>query len=406
MTRILYFHHAGGLGGAPVSLLYLIRELPSDRFETVVCSLAGGEVIPFFREQGVNAFVDTKLSAFGHVNGGWYPLTNLKSIVRMLLALLRFPSSVARTIRVVRRERPDLVHLNSLVLTPQAVACRLARVPFIWHVREAAQTGHCGFRRAILRWMVRTLPDRVICICHDNAERLRLPAAKSRIIYNFVDFTKFNRNLDGTRILKELGIRSNKKVILYCGGTSQIKGGYFVPEALRILSKRYPDFVCIVGGHMTPPGLEGRRLDRLLERRDTPLVQSLEAFRKLEHDGFAVITGFRTDMPELLSACDCLIFPSPVAHFARPIIEAGAMAKPAIASRLGGVEEVVLDGRTGILVPPGDADSLATALHSLLSDRTRMKRMGEEAWTQARSKFAAETNTRATIDVYEEILGK
>jgi len=406
MRKILYFHHTGALAGAPLSLLYLIRALPLGQFETAVCSLAAGEVVSHFREHGIRAFVGSKLSDFGHVNGGWYPLTDIKSVLRMLVALGRFPCSVIQTVRIIRRENPDLVHLNSLVLTPQAVGCRLASVPFVWHVREAAQAGHIGFRRAILRWMTRRLPDRVICICHDNAERLKLPATTCRVIYNFVDFAKFDRNLDGLGVRKTLGIPPEKKVILYCGGTNPIKGGNIVPKALEILAGKYPDFVCIVSGHMTPPGLAPRRCARLLARKDTPLVRSLAALRKLERDGFVVITGFRTDIQDLLAACDCLIFPSTMAHFPRPVIEAGAMAKPVIASRLGGVNEVVVDGKTGLLTPPGDAAALVEVLHSLLSDEQHMKRMGEDAWAQARRKFDARRNAHETLAVYREILGE
>lgn len=405
MRKILYIHHGGALGGAPLSLYYLILALPRCRLSVKVCCLEGGEVVNYFNANGISAYANRKLSCFGHVNGGWFPFTDLKSLARMGIALVRFPLSIWHTLRLLRREKPDLVHLNSSVLTPQAVACKLAGVRFIWHVREAAHPGYLGVRRQLLRWMFRRLPDRVICICKTNAEQLRIPADKRRVVYNFVDFKQFDRRIDGESIRRELRIPPGKKVILYCGGTTDIKGGYIVPPALERLQRLFPNHVCIVSGYMTPNGLPAARTAEILADPQSPVARSFHAFHRLEKDGFVVITGFRTDIHNLLAACDCLIFPSAVSHFARPVMEAACMAKPVVASRFDELAEVVADGKTGILIPPNDAEALATALADLLSDEGRMRAMGEAAYGAALQLFDAPGRVREVLAVYEEVLG-
>ncbi len=405
MKKVLYFHHGGALGGAPLSLFYLLQAFPKDRFTTSVCCLQDGAVVDYFNEHGILTYADTRLSCFGHVNGGWFPLTNLKSIVRMFIALLRFPVSVWRTMRILGREKPDLVHINSSVLTPQAVACKLAGVPFVWHVREAAHPGYFGLRLTVLRWMFRHLPDRVICICKANADRLHVPQSKRRVINEIIDFGQFDRTLDGSALRRHFHIPDGKKVVLYCGGTSSIKGGHILPLALERLKTLYPNYVCIVSGHMTPPGLSPNRTAQILSNTQSPLAKAYYAFHKLEKEGFVLLTGFRTDIQNLLAASDCLVFPSTAAHFARPVIEAASMAKPVVASRFPELEEVVKDGKTGVLVPPDNAETLAIALANLLSDGQRMREMGECAYNETVSLFSAHARARETLAVYEEVLG-
>jgi glycosyltransferase involved in cell wall biosynthesis len=94
-----------------------------------------------------------------------------------------------------------------------------------------------------------------------------------------------------------------------------------------------------------------------------------------------------------------------VPHFARPIIEAAAMAKPAVASDLGGPRELVVDGETGLLVPSNDPDALADALAGLLGSPDRARELGEAAYRRALMMFDAAKNAAATIALYDDILG-
>ena len=114
--------------------------------------------------------------------------------------------------------------------------------------------------------------------------------------------------------------------------------------------------------------------------------------------------GFRSDVERLVAASDLVVFPSVVPHFARPAIEAGAMAKPVVASRLGGVEEVVQHGRTGLLVPPNDPAALADGIVSVLTDEDLAGRLGEQGYRQALRLFDARRNVPRTVAIYERLL--
>jgi glycosyltransferase involved in cell wall biosynthesis len=116
------------------------------------------------------------------------------------------------------------------------------------------------------------------------------------------------------------------------------------------------------------------------------------------------LIGVRDGIPELLAASTMLVFPSTVAHFARPVIEASAMGRPVIASDLGGPRELVRDGETGLLVPPKDPAALASAMQRLLDNATFARSAGEAGIAFAREHFDAEKNTRRIVQLYEGLL--
>ena len=105
-----------------------------------------------------------------------------------------------------------------------------------------------------------------------------------------------------------------------------------------------------------------------------------------------------------MAACDLLVFPATTNHFARPIVEAGAMGKPVVASRFPIIEELVKNGETGLLVPPGESGALAEAIIALLRDPEKRARFGERAHAIARLRFDARINAQAIMRVYDDAL--
>lgn len=403
--KVLFFHHIGAMSGASLSMTGLIDGIRQVGYETLVCCLQNGPLVEYLRNRDVRVVVEQRLTTLGHVNGAWYPFTSLLYVMRFALALIRLPRAVLLAGNLIRAEKPDLVHINSTVLVPCAIAAWRCGIPLVWHIREAAHTGHFGIRLALLRWTVRRLPDRVICICEDNRERLRVPREKARVIYNFVDFRRFDCFLNGEVVRGELGIPHGKKVILFCGGTSFIKGGMVVPDAIRQLHRSVPDVICIVSGYLIPPGFPQRpSRPALLYRKQHRLFACAAEYATLEREGIVITTGFRMDIERLLAASDCLIFPSTAPHFARPVMEAQAMARPVVASALGGVNEIVEHGVHGLLVAPGNSEALANAVMTLFADPELMRQMGENGLSKARECFDMEVNLRQTLKVYEEVL--
>lgn len=404
MSRILYIHHGGGIGGAPLSLLYLLRQLDRARYEPVVVTLKPGPVVDLYRAEGIETHVEGGISDFSHTTLEWY---GGRAWWRLPGKLARIWPSIRRTRALLRRLKPDLVHLNSSTLAPAAIGCALEGVPVVWHIREPLARGYLGLRRAWIRRTIHRCAARVVAICDNDASQL-IASDRIRVIYNFVDFNTFDRSTGSEAVRAELNIPDGAPVVAMLGGVAEPKGTLILIRALPHLLASVPGARVIVAG--PPPALPAERGPKGLAKRllgaDAYQRACQRALNALEPEAQAALafTGVRRDIPDVLAASDCLAFPSVVPHFARPVIEAAAMGKPAVASDLGGPRELVVPGETGLLVPAGDPAALGQAMAALLGDPARAQAMGEAAYRRARRLFDASKNAAATVAVYDEVL--
>ncbi len=113
--------------------------------------------------------------------------------------------------------------------------------------------------------------------------------------------------------------------------------------------------------------------------------------------------GWRMDVGELLASWELLVIPSLEEGFGLSALEAMAAARPVVASRVGGLCELVVDGVTGRLVPPGDIDALVCCIAELASDRQRLAFMGDEGWKRVRKHFSVELMARRTAELYDQL---
>jgi glycosyltransferase involved in cell wall biosynthesis len=116
--------------------------------------------------------------------------------------------------------------------------------------------------------------------------------------------------------------------------------------------------------------------------------------------------GWRTDVGRLLAAWDLLVIPSLDEGFPLSALEAMAAARPVVATRVGGLSELVVDGVTGRLVPPGDTDALVRCIAELAIDRQRLALMGIEGWKRVHESFSASRMARQTVELYDQILDR
>lgn len=206
-------------------------------------------------------------------------------------------------------------------------------------------------------------------------------------IYNGVDIDLLGRNSighEGKR--KELGISGDDFVISCAGRLVSVKGQRYLIEAAAKLEHEAPNLkVILMGAGPNAAELRGRCRNLGMAER-------------------VFFLGQRDDVAAIMASSDLYVQPSLNEGLGLAIIEAMALGKAVVASRVGGIPEVVDDGRGGILVPPGDSDSLARAIMELYSDPQRRKTMGEAGFMRATETFSIEAAVNRTRGLYEKII--
>lgn len=404
-TRVLFVQHTATPSGSAVSLGSLVRRLDADRYEPVIACIHPTPAIrDYYVKIGIPIVSAEGIHEFPHTTARWLRLWNPRDLLTLVAVVAMFPLSVRAAGRLIARERPDIVHLNSLVLVPTAVAARRQGIPLVWQIRESAAQGHFGLRRRWLAQQVRELPDAAIFLSRDDLGQLGSHPDWS-VIPNVADFEPSGSHGDRGRARHELGIPTDAKVVLFLGGYSLVKGILMLLEAIPTVAAAVPEIRClVVGAH--PPS---RELGPRLARKLLPLVglrtprQRVEGAIRNVGDRVKVLP-WRTDVGPLFAAADVLVFPSVEPHFPRPAIEAFAHRVPVVASDIGGVREWIDDGVTGRLVPPADPNGLARTLIEVLSDRSLARRLADAGYELGRKQFDPAARIGEISGIYERIL--
>jgi glycosyltransferase involved in cell wall biosynthesis len=228
--------------------------------------------------------------------------------------------------------------------------------------------------------------ERVIAICKSMKDTLvnayGMPFGKITVVYTGIDAAASERKTSKEQMLRELRVRDNSLVLTSMGRLAEQKGHVYLLAAFEKLADEFPFVSLLLAG-------EG------------PLRKALES--DVNRKGLAdrvVFTGFREDFRDLLAVTDIFVFPSLDEGFPFMVIEAMAAGNPVIATSVGGIPEAVIDGETGILVPPRDADALAAAIRLLVRDAARRAEMGDEGRRRATALFSKEKMVHETFALY------
>jgi len=401
--RILFIHHGAGLGGAALSLAYLIRGLDKNRFEPLVLCIQRDAPTELFRREGAQTIYAGPLMDAPHTTMCWLRWYQLVELARIIWDQVRVLLWIAP--HVFEKHAPDLVHLNTSSLWAWAMAARKRGIPVVCHIREPLARGYFGIRRKITRERLDRYTNACIAICRFDANQLA-PSTRNHVVFNFVDFSQFNRQPDPIPVKRRLGMAKDEAMILFLGGLSKEKGtlellrsaaGFLKPRRVLFIAGR-------MGGDLGGIRKAVLSVFRALRVAAYRVLVERELQRlRLTHPNQVRLIGLVSNVPELMAACDLLVFPATVPHFARPVIEAAAMGKPSIASGIGGLPELVSHGETGILINPKDPVSLSEAIETVLNDDTQRMKFGDAAYDKARREFDASINIEKIVAVYDTL---
>lgn len=379
--RILFVNSTSEVGGADIDLLQICSNLDRSRFEPIVVLPGPSSIAQEFEAVGVEVI----FIRLGVVKRTVNP-------IGFLLFVIYSFSSILALIKIAKNRHIDLIHINSIVLPAAAIASRLAGVPCVWHIREIVTRP--VWARLGLVAIVSLLAHRVIAI--SNAVKRMFPRWMARrivVIHHGVDLQAFDSTLNCSRLRLELGIPDTAFLVGFVGRIAPLKGVDYLIQAVNQLCRRKLDVYLLIVG---PTFQEYQTYtERLVE-----LASSLERRHRVR------MLPSRRDIPYVLSALDVLVLPSIRPEgFGLVLIEAMAMGKPVVGTALGGIPEVI-DGEppVGFVVPPRDADALATALNRLASNRQLSREMGHCARARVEREFDIRIVVQEIQKVYQELI--
>lgn len=381
-AKVLHIITRLARGGAPSIMLDLLRGLEGDGLtHTLATGLAGDAAQDLLETPATEGLRVLTLPA---LTREVRPLADLRALLELT--------------HLLRREEPDLVH----VYTSKAgflgrLAARLTGMrPVVYSPHGSILTGYFspGATRLFARldaWAAR-FTDRVICCtAREVAEYLAAGIGRPEqyaVIPNGLDGETYARQATPpAQTRAALALPSESRPVVCAGRLVKVKGHTFLLQAWPSVLKHEPRALLLLAG-------------------DGPDEDPLRAqAAALGLAGSVKFLGFRQDIASLIACAEVLVLPSLNEGFGMVLVEAMAMGKPVVASAVGGVPEVVLDGRTGLLVPPANPEALAAAILRLLDDPGAARRLGEAGRERARESFSREGSIQAHRDLYGELLG-
>lgn len=368
-VRICHIHKVTGIGGSERHLQILLPRLDRQRFDVSLLLLIEpgrpvDQYAAFFREVGI------------HVD-------------QLLIRRDLDPGCLLEVYRHLRREPVDLVHTH--LIHGDLYGGFAARLAGIRGVVSTRHNDDAFRRQAVIKLVTRLVNrhcDRVITlsrhltdfVCHVEGVD---PQQVRTIPYGL---EPPGATSGEERIREELGLPRGAPLVVSVGRLVKQKGHHHLLQAWPLVVGSMPHARLLVVG-------DGPWRARLAEQAKVLGVPDSVTF-----------AGWRSDVPTILSTADVYVHPSLWEGFGLAILEAMAAGTCVVASRVSTIPELVLDGETGALVPPGDSAGLARTLLQLLADPRRRRQMGAAGRQRALERFTAERMVRATEKVYEELL--
>jgi glycosyltransferase involved in cell wall biosynthesis len=360
-VRVLHVEGGSRLYGGAQQVLYLLEGLADRGVENLLACPAGcdlaGRAAPFAEVHAMRMGGDLDLG----------------------IAL--------RLAQLIRSRQPDLVHLHSRIGADVmgGLAARWRGVPAI-HTRRVDNPEP--------RWVAAPkyrLHRRVIAISEGIARVLRdtgLPEAKLRVVRSAVPVAEWDRPCRRADFLPALGLPDNALSIGVIAQLIPRKGHRVLLDALPALLPRHAALHVVFFGQ----GPDGDAL------RQRVVAAGLA--------GRVHFAGFRDDLPALVPCLDLVVHPALLEGLGVSLMQAAAAGRPIVASRTGGIPEIVHDQENGLLVPPGDAARLGAAIGRLLANEAMRQRLGSAGHALMVREHGVDAMVEGNLAVYREVLAE
>ena len=380
MIRVLHIHTLPIVSGSGINTFLSMQGMDRKLYEVDLACAPGGRLIHLVQKN------DMKVRPFRHLIQPLHPLKDTLALLELIVFLKRNPYHIVHT------------H-NSKAGFLGRLAAKLAGVPaiihtvhgFAFHDQEPLwrQMLFRNLERLGSRWC-----DKMIFISQpliDWALRERIVGEeKIAKIYSGIQLDLFRPVKSDVKmeIRKKWKLNQKEAVVGMVSKLWEGKGHVTLIEAFKLLRRQIKDAKLVIVG-------EGYLYNELLG------LVNMNGLRDS-----VLFTGFQMDVSEIIATFDVAVLPSFFEGMGRVLLEAMAMQKPVVASRVGGIPDLVEHGINGLLVRPGNVKELADALERILSDKRLANRMGREGRKTIKEQFSSDVMVQSIEKVYRGLLAR
>lgn len=369
-------------GGPQQRVLQVARRLKEHGFNSIVAMPEGDKTF-------ANSLNDAGIPYYQIRNFKRLPASlRLLSIMKWLFYFL--PGMVS-LMSLIKKNKVDIVHANGAMSIQVPLAARLSGSKLVWHLNDI--TAPKLFRIALLPFLY-FLPHKVVG-SSEAVGRYYLGnsslARRMTVLYPPIDTPKFYSDKNVKEYRREFGLKPGDKVIGIVGNINPDKGyEYFLPAA-KLVKQSLPKVKFLV---------VGKRLET--KEKYWKRLRTLIANLQIEDD--IIFAGYRADIPGIMNAMDIFVLASVFEAAPIVVLEAMACAKPVVATRVGGVPELIIDGETGVLVTPRDSKAIAEAILYLLDHPREAEEMGLKGCQRAIDHFNLAICVQRHEEIYKMVL--
>jgi glycosyltransferase involved in cell wall biosynthesis len=377
------------IGGPQIRVLSVAKELRKYGIETIMLSpKGGGDFAQRARNEHFKAY---QIMLYGpkHFNSFVSVLANIKWF-------FTFPLSAFTIAKIIKKEKIEIVHVQGLLNLQAPVAGLLTRRKIVWHLISSL------YPKTLVSFLmpfITMIADQIVVVAEKLGEyylgnKLKSTDTNVSIIYECIDVDTFNpftvSKDDIDKLKKEFNINPFDKIVGCIGNINPAKGYEYFIDSANLIKEELDNVKFIIVGAKS-------NTQKHYYLKLQTLVSSLKMGQNI------IFTGKRDDIPQLLSTFDVFVLPSIAEGTPLAVLEAMAMEKTVAATDVGAVSEQILDGGTGIIVPPQNPKAMAEAVIYLLEHPKEGIKMGKKGRERVKEIFSLERCVEEHKRLYEKV---
>ncbi|MDQ0482434.1 glycosyltransferase family 4 protein [Guptibacillus hwajinpoensis] len=378
--NILFIHAGAEMYGADKVLLELIKGLDKDEFSPIVLLPTNGLLIDKLNSEKIN----TKVLKFPVLRRKYF---NFFGVFSYLFQLMIYTLVI---LIFMKKNRIDIVHTNTLAVLPAAIAAKILGVPNIWHVHEIITSPK--ILNKALSYFIYYFSNKIIVVSKAVGNHLcttnKKISKKMSVIYNGIDTEMYNPKHKSISYKEKCGFSEDTRVIGMIGRINRWKGQSYLLESMKEVLEDNPNsHLLFVGGVFEDETIFREQL--LVKIKDNNIENRV------------TVMDFQNDIHLIHGLFDVFILPSTEPDpLPTVVLEAMATGNPVVANAHGGSCEMVVDNKTGYLIPLGKKQLMAEKVTGLIKDKQLLSDMGIDARKRAVQSFSIKSYVNNFERVY------